>query len=66
VISATNLRLGTYLGGAGAVEASFTILALKNRVAPPTINLDNQDPESPLDVATTPRKLPDGDILAIK
>jgi 3-oxoacyl-[acyl-carrier-protein] synthase II len=65
VVSATKASTGHLLGGAGAVEAIFTVLALQNRVAPPTINLDDQDPEIPLDVPTTPRKLPEGPILAI-
>jgi 3-oxoacyl-[acyl-carrier-protein] synthase II len=65
VFSATKSSTGHLLGGAGAIEAIFTVLALHERVAPPTINLDNQDPEIPLDVATSPRKLPDGPLLAI-
>ncbi len=64
-VSATKASTGHLLGGAGAIEAVFTVLALKERIAPPTINLDNQDPEIPLDVVTSPRKLPDGPILAI-
>ena len=64
-VSATKSSTGHLLGGAGAIEAVFTVLALKERTAPPTINLDNQDPEIPLDVVTSPRKLPDGSILAI-
>lgn len=64
-VSATKSSTGHLLGGAGAIEAVFTVLALKERTAPPTINLDNQDPEIPLDVVTSPRKLPDGPILAI-
>jgi 3-oxoacyl-[acyl-carrier-protein] synthase II len=64
-VSATKASTGHLLGGAGAIEAVFTVLALKERTAPPTINLDNQDPEIPLDVVTSPRKLPDGPILAI-
>ena len=63
--SATKSSTGHLLGGAGAIEAIFTVLALHERTAPPTINLDNQDPEIPLDVVTSPRKLPDGPILAI-
>ena len=64
-VSATKSSTGHLLGGAGAIEAVFTVLALKERTAPPTINLDNQDPEIPLDVVTSPRKLPEGPILAI-
>lgn len=64
-ISATKSSTGHLLGGAGAIEAVFTVLALKERTAPPTINLDNQDPEIPLDVVTSPRALPEGPILAI-
>jgi 3-oxoacyl-[acyl-carrier-protein] synthase II len=64
-ISATKSSTGHLLGGAGAIEAIFTILALHNRVAPPTINLENQDPEIPLDVVVSPRQLPEGPILAV-
>ncbi len=64
-VSATKASTGHLLGGAGAIEAIFTILALHNRTAPPTINLTEQDPEIPLDVVTEPRQLPDGDLLAL-
>jgi 3-oxoacyl-[acyl-carrier-protein] synthase II len=64
-VSATKAATGHLLGGAGAIEAIFTVLALAERIAPPTINLENQDPAIPLDVVTSPRKLPDGPILAI-
>ena len=64
-ISATKAATGHLLGGAGAIEAIFTVLALAERTAPPTINLENQDPAIPLDVVTTPRQLPAGPILAI-
>jgi 3-oxoacyl-[acyl-carrier-protein] synthase II len=64
-VSATKAATGHLLGGTGALEAIFTILALRDRTAPPTINLTDQDPEIPLDVVTSPRRLPDGDLLAI-
>lgn len=64
-VSATKAATGHLLGGAGAIEAIFVVLALHERVLPPTINLDNQDPEIPLDVVTEPRALADGPALAI-
>ena len=57
---------GHLLGGAGALETIFTVLALHGRQAPPTINVSNPDPELVLDlVRDTPRALPSGDIAAI-
>jgi 3-oxoacyl-[acyl-carrier-protein] synthase II len=64
-VSATKSSTGHLLGGAGAIEAIFTVLALAERTAPPTINLENQDPAIPLDVVTSPRQLPAGPVLAI-
>lgn len=64
-VSATKASTGHLLGGAGAIEAFFTVKALSERLAPPTINLTEQDPEIPLDVVTSPRALPAGDLLAI-
>ncbi|RKZ13902.1 beta-ketoacyl-[acyl-carrier-protein] synthase II, partial [bacterium] len=48
-ISSTKSMVGHLLGGAGAVEAVISILALKDGVLPPTINLGNPDPECDLD-----------------
>ncbi len=64
-VSATKGATGHLLGGTGALEAIFTILALHNRLAPPTINLTEQDPEIPLDVVTSPRALGEGPLLAL-
>jgi 3-oxoacyl-[acyl-carrier-protein] synthase II len=65
VVTATKASTGHLLGAAGAIEALFTVKALFERTVPPTINLTDQDPEIPLDVATSPRQLPDGDVLAL-
>jgi 3-oxoacyl-[acyl-carrier-protein] synthase II len=64
-VSATKAATGHLLGGTGALEAIFTILALHERTAPPTINLNEQDPEIPLDVVTAPRPLGDGPLFAL-
>jgi 3-oxoacyl-[acyl-carrier-protein] synthase II len=57
VLSATKSMMGHLLGGAGAVEAVATILALRERVAPPTINLEDPDDEVRVQVPTEPRQL---------
>lgn len=64
-VTATKASTGHLLGGAGAIEAIFTVLALHERTMPPTINLDDQDPDIPLDVVTSPRALGEGDLVAI-
>jgi 3-oxoacyl-[acyl-carrier-protein] synthase II len=65
VVTSTKSMTGHLLGGAGALESIATILALRDRVVPPTINLDDQDPKVDLDIATKPRDLPAGDIAAM-
>jgi 3-oxoacyl-[acyl-carrier-protein] synthase II len=57
VISATKSMTGHLLGGAGAVESVAAILALRERVAPPTINLDDPDDNAGIQIATEPTKL---------
>jgi 3-oxoacyl-[acyl-carrier-protein] synthase II len=64
-VSATKAATGHLLGGTGALEAIFTILALHERTAPPTINLVDQDPDIVLDVVTSPRALREGPLLAL-
>ncbi|WP_169582465.1 MULTISPECIES: beta-ketoacyl-[acyl-carrier-protein] synthase family protein [Microbacterium] len=64
-VSATKASHGHLLGGTGALEAIFTILALRDRVAPPTINISEQDPDIPLRVSGDPIPLGDGPQLAI-
>jgi 3-oxoacyl-[acyl-carrier-protein] synthase II len=58
-VSSTKSMTGHMLGAAGGAEAVFTILAIRDQVAPPTINLDNPDPECDLDyVPHTAREMP--------
>lgn len=64
-VSATKASTGHLLGGTGALEAVFTIFALRDRVAPPTINITEMDPAIPLKVSGEPQPLGDGPQLAI-
>jgi 3-oxoacyl-[acyl-carrier-protein] synthase II len=48
-VNSTKSMTGHLLGGAGGLEAGVTCLAIRDQIAPPTINLDNQDPECDLD-----------------
>ena len=49
MISSTKSTTGHMLGAAGVVEAIFGVLAIRDQVIPPTINLENQDPQCDLD-----------------
>ncbi|MDV3222616.1 beta-ketoacyl-ACP synthase II [Intrasporangium sp.] len=65
-ITATKSMTGHLLGAAGALEAVLTILSVHHRTVPATINLDNQDPEIPLNVVTGEHHtLPSGDVAAL-
>ena len=64
-VSATKASTGHLLGGTGALEAVFTILALRDRVAPPTINMTEPDPAVPFKLSGEPQPLGDGPQLAI-
>ena len=57
IVSSTKSMTGHLLGGAGAIESVAAIFALRDQVAPPTINLEDLDDEVPVDVATEPRPL---------
>ncbi|RYP85836.1 beta-ketoacyl-[acyl-carrier-protein] synthase II [Nocardioides guangzhouensis] len=64
VVTSTKSMTGHLLGAAGALESVATVLALHNRVVPPTINLE--DPEDVgLDIADKPRELGEGDLAAL-
>jgi len=58
VVSSTKSMTGHLLGGAGGIESVFTVLAVKHQIAPPTINIFNQDPACDLDYcANTAREM---------
>ena len=66
VVTATKSMTGHLLGGAGAVESVFTIMGLKEGLIPPTINLNNQDPEINVRVVMNePLKLSNGANFAL-
>lgn len=66
VVTSTKSMTGHLLGGAGALETVATVLALHDRVVPPTINLDDPEDGLPIDIAANvSRPLPDGDLAAL-
>ncbi|MFV0426662.1 MAG: beta-ketoacyl-[acyl-carrier-protein] synthase family protein [Beutenbergiaceae bacterium] len=65
LVSATKSMTGHLLGGAGALETVLTVMALQDRLAPPTINVGQPEPDLPIDlVRDTSHALPTGDIAA--
>jgi 3-oxoacyl-[acyl-carrier-protein] synthase II len=65
-VSATKSMTGHLLGGAGAIESVFIVKALQERLAPPTINIENLDPAVTVDVVRDKaRALPSGQIAAL-
>jgi 3-oxoacyl-[acyl-carrier-protein] synthase II len=62
-MSSTKSSIGHLLGAAGAVEAIFSVLAIRDRVAPPTINLDNPSVETPLDLVPHRARKRDIDVV---
>lgn len=65
LVTATKGATGHLLGGAGAIEAIFTILALKEQICPGTLNLENQDQAIPLNVPRSPTPLKRHGAIAI-
>ena len=62
-MSSTKSSIGHLLGAAGAVEAIFSILAIRDSVAPPTINLDNPSVETPIDLVPHHARKRDIDVV---
>lgn len=65
VVTSTKSMTGHLLGGAGAIETFATVMALNTRTVPGTINIDELEPGLPIDVATSNRQLPEGDLAAL-
>lgn len=65
IVTSTKSMTGHLLGGAGALETVASVLALRDRLVPPTINLENEEPGLGIDIAKEPRKLRDGDLAAV-
>lgn len=66
LVTGTKSMTGHLLGAAGAIESLATVLALRDRVVPPTINLEDPEPDLGINIAAnTARELPAGDLTAI-
>ena len=64
-VSATKSMTGHLLGAAGGIEAVASVLAIRDQVSPPTINLDDPDPQCDLDyVPNTARRMAIGTALS--
>ena len=62
-MSSTKSSIGHLLGAAGAVEAIFSILAMRDGIAPPTLNLDNPSVETPIDLVPHQARKRDIDVV---
>lgn len=65
IVTGTKSMTGHLLGGAGALETMATMLALRDRKVPGTINIDQMEPGLGIDIASRVRDLPDGDLAAL-
>lgn len=66
VVTSTKSMTGHLMGGAGAIESIFSVLAAKHRVSPPTINIETLDPETPMSIAQNNTvELPQGDLAVL-
>ena len=66
IVTSTKSMSGHLLASAGALETFATVMALRHRIVPPTINIENLEPGLPIDIAVNePRRLPEGDLAAL-
>ena len=65
-VSSTKSMTGHLLGGAGGLEAGITVLAIRDQIAPPTINHENPDPECDLDYVPQPRAADEDRVRAVQ
>ena len=65
MVTSTKSMTGHLLGGAGALETIASLLALRDRMVPPTINLEDPEPDLGIDIAATWRVRCAGDLAAV-
>lgn len=66
IVTSTKSMTGHLLGAAGALETFATVMALRTRTVPPTINIENIEPDLPINIAVNQtRELPAGDLAAV-